>query len=115
MPSWFGRDLAPLPSEFEIVNLQPRERPRFLVRRVELGYRTIHVGRPKRELEHVALGVELERIDKPGQIHKWALTSSNAIAVLEPQLADARRAALPIAVEVHARFGKKHYEITIGG
>ncbi len=113
MPDLYGQALAELPIGYEVINLVPPESVRIHVVSWLLGYRVIHVGSPKRAIEHVALGLAVVRLDKPTPRSGWCFTSSNLVAELVPMLENPRTAGQVITISAFGAQKSKHYQVEV--
>jgi hypothetical protein len=115
MPEYFDYVLSELPSEYEIVALEGAQKVRFSVKSWQVGTKLIHVGSAKTPVEHLAIALEVERLDKPSPHPFWAFTSVNLIAALEPQLVNPATSGGVFQVMAHGKRGARHYSLTAEG
>ena len=113
MSDYFGAPLAPLPAEYEITVIIPGEVIDFMVIDYVLGTRLIHVGAAKRPVEHLAIGLRVERLGKKAGPRRYAFTSRNLVTSLEPFLAAGLATDHTFELRSHGPKGGKHYELAV--
>jgi len=113
MSDYFGIPLAPLPSQFEITVLIPGEHIAFRVLQYALGTKLIHVGTSKRPIDHLAIGLHVERLGPKAGTHDYAFTSRNLVTSMEPFLAAGLARDHTFELRSHGPKGAKHYELAV--
>lgn len=113
MSDYFGAPLSELPAEYEITVLIPGESITFQVVDYVLGTRLIHVGAAKTPIEHLAIGLRAERLDKKPGPRFYAFTSRNLVTAMEPFLAAGLASDHTFQLQSHGPKGAKHYELAV--
>lgn len=109
---WFGETLTPLPPEYERIKPPSGQVLRAEVSGWRLGTKTVHVRPGYAARDKVAIGLDINRLDKPDKIHHWAIVGPEPVAQLEPELANRASAGQVFTFE---RVGKPPTEFWIIG
>ncbi len=83
---WFGEPVGELASGYARVKLVAGESMRIRVDSWQLGSVSMHIPRGGPAVDHIALGLVGERLDRPDHITRWSFTTKYLIDWLLPRL-----------------------------
>ncbi len=110
---WFGEQLAELPHEYERVIPPPGKTLTFTVSGWRLGFKTVHIKPNYAPRDKVAIGLDINRLDKPDAIHKWALLGAEPVAHLEAELTNAPAAGQVFSIALRGKAPAQHWIIGV--
>lgn len=113
MIDWFGASLPELNPVYERVKPPRNETLQFTVSGYEIGARTVHTKPYYKQREKVAIGLTVDRVDKPDKIHHWALYGPEITAILEPYLANPATAYNRFSLQMVGRKPFQHWIVEI--
>src|SRR5579863_10056907 len=89
---WFGEPMGELQAGFSRVKLMPGESMKLRIDSWQLGRVTVHIPKGGPAVDHVALGIAGQRLDRVDHITQWSFTTRYLIDWLLPRL-ESRRSA----------------------
>lgn len=111
--TWFGTELLELPSTYERIIPPPGIPLVFRVKGWQLGYKIAHIKPEYTPKEKPAIGLQVERLDKPDQHHLWAIMGAEPVAQMEPELTASNGVGQVWTVERRGRKPRDHWTITV--
>ena len=109
--TWFGQDLAPLDSEFKRMIPPPWLTVAFSVQAWTIGSYLVHAKPGYAVKEKAAIGMQVNRLDKPDANHFWAIVGSMPTSLLEPLLTTPNLLEYVFSVRRWGSAGRAHWEI----
>jgi hypothetical protein len=109
--SWFGQELDEIPSSYERIEPPPAETLVFRVLGYRLGAKTVHVKPTYEPREKIAIGLTVQRLDRPEPVREWLLVGPQPVAVLEPLLAAPTTSGGVFSLQIVGQRPFQHYVI----
>jgi len=107
--SWFGQELDEIPASYERIEPPPTLTLVFRVLGYRLGAKTVHVKPTYAPREKIAIGLTVQRLDRPEPVREWLLVGPQPVAVLEPLLAAPATAGGIFSLQVVGARPFQHY------
>lgn len=108
---WFGQLLEELPHDYERVIPPPGKRLVFTCSGYVVGFKVVHIKPGYTPREKVAIGLDIDRIDKPDHIHKWCVIGAEPVANLEAELAGRGPGDVVYTMELRGQAPGQHWLI----
>lgn len=104
--------LAPLPSQYQLVILSHHQTVTIRVLGWLAGTMTIHPRGSTSPMTIDALGLHVERLDRPSAHPWWAITAKTLIADLLPWLVNPQTAEGTITIAAYGYATRRSYVVT---